>query len=539
LAVFLWWPKDMSDPNKGEKKKAPPAGGNPNGLPFNVRLSYSPDPAEEDAYLAYQECMIEMEERRMAAEAARNANGQEMPDMNSLNFQTPSPNLRDSAFVPLTQPPVMRPPNPHSSFYRTSSAVPASQMNALFNPYGMATASTSSEVASGRRSAPPMLPSPPSGVPNNRFNEAPVAAAASLPPRNNNLAARTAAGNAAAKRAAAAAAKRAQAPANKKKKGAQGAGGGSMHYRAEELEALMEIMDDVVPIGKYEKEKVCQRYNDMFPTRPREYQNLMSQFNKYASRKEPTGDPDCPPLVRKAKRICQKIKDKAGIACMNEEEEEEEEEDVEDEDDALAENAARKRTATKVSVVAEEDDRKPAAAPRATKKAKKEETSKSIMEMYMASELAASRRAEALQAQRHEERQQMLQLGIGVLQSLASAFFGRVNPGATDEPAPARALMGPESDNSTTSSEMSVRSTLKKVYHKTKGRKSFNHRLADWKKANAKKHKKRIENSKPIKIMCVETEEEDVLIDEEEAEEPNNKSTDDDSDDGGGKPAAI
>jgi hypothetical protein len=77
-------------------------------------------------------------------------------------------------------------------------------------------------------------------------------------------------------------------------------GGGSMHYHKEEIEALMDIMEEIHPIGKFEKdleEQVAERYNAMHhPTtaRPREYVNLMAQFNKFASKKLPTGDPDCP-----------------------------------------------------------------------------------------------------------------------------------------------------------------------------------------------------------------------------------------------------
>jgi hypothetical protein len=36
----------------------------------------------------------------------------------------------------------------------------------------------------------------------------------------------------------------------------QGAGGGSMHHRDEELHDLMDIMEEIIPIGKYEKERV-------------------------------------------------------------------------------------------------------------------------------------------------------------------------------------------------------------------------------------------------------------------------------------------
>jgi hypothetical protein len=186
-------------------------------------------------------------------------------------------------------------------------------MHGLFNPY-------TSDV-SGRRTAPPMLPSP---VSENRLinrSTGVVGDALKRPPRIMTIA--TSAVNARAKAGAAA---KNKAPNN------QGAGGGKMHYRDDELNDLMDIMEELLPIGKYEKEKVAERYNMMHPTRPREYPNLMTQFNKFASKKPPTGNPDCPPLVRRAKRILKKIRNKAGIACLTEQ----------DEDVVLEENARKK-----------------------------------------------------------------------------------------------------------------------------------------------------------------------------------------------------
>jgi hypothetical protein len=430
-----------------------------------VRLSYSPDPAEEEAYLAYQECLLENMER----EAAKNPTEADRRfalmlqgtagGIANLNYKTPSPNIRDSAsaFVPLTQPPA---PNPYVS--RRSGAVAPNQLHGIFNPYG----TLSDHMTNGRRSAPPMLPSPPSNVKNTASLKLPP-----KPPKNSTN------GNLNARKPAAA--------KNKKNSAGvavvgQGAGGGSMHYRDEELHDLMDIMEDVLPIGKYEKERVAERYNANHPLRPREYPNLMSQFNKFASKKPPTGDPNCPPLVRRAKQITRKIKDKAGVACFNEEEQEE---------DLLVYKESSNKKRTSAVVGSNQDDPKPSAAVR-SKKSRKEETTKSLIEIFLANEMASSKKEEMLERRRHEERQQLLQLGIGVLHSFASAFTGAPLPVDSSLLAPAR-LTPSDSDSYSSSSCSEVSFDIADYAKKSVKTKSFNQKLEEWKKAREKKKKMR------------------------------------------------
>jgi hypothetical protein len=115
-----------------------------------VRLLYSPDTKEEEAYMAYQECMLEQMEKHTAENPteADFLSGAGRGGMDNLNFKTtPSPNTRHSAVVPLTQPP---PPLPRASF-AASQIVPPSAMHGIFK-------NQSYRNASGRRSAPPMLP---------------------------------------------------------------------------------------------------------------------------------------------------------------------------------------------------------------------------------------------------------------------------------------------------------------------------------------------------------------------------------------------
>jgi hypothetical protein len=376
---------------------------------------------------------------------------------------------------------------------------------------------------SGRRSAPPMLPSPQE---NRLMDKSLAAVGANLPPRNNAAGGTNAVQNAGG---------------NARKPAAnQGAGGGKMHYRREdELNDLMDIMEELLPIGKYEKERVAERYNMMHPTRPREYPNLMTQLVQqvFATKKPPTGDPECPPLVRRAKQIVNKIRSKAGIACFTEQ----------DEDDVLEENARKKTTTSRAIATAADDggsERKPAVIARSsTKKTRKEDTSKSLMEMFMASEMAACRREELMEKRRHNERQQLLSLGVSVLQSFTPAFTA--NPISVDQAFLGGSASAPcVTQGSTSDSEgddSSLSSALSLVLFGKNGKKRpFNDRIEDWKmKYAARKQKKsngstNRKNKKTKRSATNYT----VIMMLDSSDEKNNKDDDDKdmndaSDDGG------
>lgn len=97
-------------------------------------------------------------------------------------------------------------------------------------------------------------------------------------------------------------------------------GGGSTRCTEEELQALMDHMEDVLPIGKHEWERLTERCNsdNRVPNnRHRGLDNLRKQHNNHAKKKAPTGDPDCPPMVHRAKQILELVRQKAGSATMN------------------------------------------------------------------------------------------------------------------------------------------------------------------------------------------------------------------------------
>eukprot|EP00797_Seminavis_robusta_P027090 Sro502_g155520.2 (441) ;mRNA; r:14111-15433 len=156
------------------------------------------------------------------------------------------------------------------------------------------------EPRSGRHSAPPMLPSPSKWSPLTQAAPAPKTKKASQESAGTTMTAKP----------------KAKAAAAKGTKKVLSAGGGDSHFTDGEVSVLLDIMERILPIGKEEFTKVTNEYNNLFPDRKRGYQNLKSQFNKHVSKKPPTGDPDCPPLTKRAKRIQAGIKEKAGMLTM-------------------------------------------------------------------------------------------------------------------------------------------------------------------------------------------------------------------------------
>jgi hypothetical protein len=74
-----------------------------------------------------------------------------------------------------------------------------------------------------------------------------------------------------------------------------------------EIEHLLETIEDVIPIGNPDWERIWQEHSACYPTKERTSESLKRKFQELASKKNPTGDPNCPPYVRDAKRIFYKI----------------------------------------------------------------------------------------------------------------------------------------------------------------------------------------------------------------------------------------
>ena len=88
-------------------------------------------------------------------------------------------------------------------------------------------------------------------------------------------------------------------------------------YFTDELLNLFSIMAQILPIGPIEWDKVTERHSVKFPGRDTD--SLRRKYTSTHRRKVPTGDPNCPPEVREAKRLKMAIGSKAELAdCATE-----------------------------------------------------------------------------------------------------------------------------------------------------------------------------------------------------------------------------
>ena len=112
-----------------------------------------------------------------------------------------------------------------------------------------------------------------------------------------------------------------------------------------EIESLLDVINDIFPIGNSEWEQVWNRHNHRYPSKERTFESFWRKFLEMARKKVPTGDPNCPPHIRSSKRIYRKIiqatdgsdgesdLNSLGInAGDHDDEQEEEEEDDDDEE---------------------------------------------------------------------------------------------------------------------------------------------------------------------------------------------------------------
>jgi hypothetical protein len=73
-------------------------------------------------------------------------------------------------------------------------------------------------------------------------------------------------------------------------------------FTVAEIEHLLETIEDVIPIGNPDWERIWQEHSARYPTKERTSESLKRKFQELARKKIPTGDPNCPPYVRKYAR---------------------------------------------------------------------------------------------------------------------------------------------------------------------------------------------------------------------------------------------
>ena len=93
--------------------------------------------------------------------------------------------------------------------------------------------------------------------------------------------------------------------------------GNSPNYSHGELMSLLHVLEVELPIGEMAWKKVAQRHAETFPHRT--VQSIRRKFTSLHRKSIPTGNPQCPPEVKLAKRVHYLLGDKASIGDGEEE----------------------------------------------------------------------------------------------------------------------------------------------------------------------------------------------------------------------------
>ena len=87
-----------------------------------------------------------------------------------------------------------------------------------------------------------------------------------------------------------------------------------------EVESLLDTMQAILPVSGMEWDRVEHEHELLFPDKKRSKDSLKRKFQKLYRHRMPTGDPNCPPDVRRAKRIHEEIKGKVDLSDGEDEE---------------------------------------------------------------------------------------------------------------------------------------------------------------------------------------------------------------------------
>jgi hypothetical protein len=94
-----------------------------------------------------------------------------------------------------------------------------------------------------------------------------------------------------------------------------GCGKGSLLYKNEEIETLLQLMEKCLPVGNQEWEYVETESTSTHFRPLQDITSLQKKFNMLVMKKIPTGNPTCPPFVQCAKKIFNALVNKCNISC--------------------------------------------------------------------------------------------------------------------------------------------------------------------------------------------------------------------------------
>jgi hypothetical protein len=70
-----------------------------------------------------------------------------------------------------------------------------------------------------------------------------------------------------------------------------------------ELHSLLDIIEEILPIGPIEWGTVVEQHKVLYEAKLRDLNSIRCKFNQMATKTAPTGDPNIPDYIRHAKDI--------------------------------------------------------------------------------------------------------------------------------------------------------------------------------------------------------------------------------------------
>lgn len=127
---------------------------------------------------------------------------------------------------------------------------------------------------------------------------------------------------------------------------------GVVNYSQCDIDEMFAIIEEIEPIGANDWAAVAKEFEEWAKEngRPiRDATSLKAKFDRFAAVKKPTGDPSCPPNVRRAKQLAREIMSKTCSAVAGQDDEEDDIIDVEEYEEGEASGTKRKRPQIGVS----------------------------------------------------------------------------------------------------------------------------------------------------------------------------------------------
>jgi hypothetical protein len=121
------------------------------------------------------------------------------------------------------------------------------------------------------------------------------------------------------------------------------------NFTLSKIESLLEMVKAIIPIGNPDWEKILNKHASRYPTKDSTAKLLKRKVQELARTKIPTGDPNMPPHIRKAKHFYYKIvlatdgstgasEDGGGDLDNERDDEFEDDEEDNDEEDGIVKN---------------------------------------------------------------------------------------------------------------------------------------------------------------------------------------------------------